>query len=562
MRHIISSVVFLVVGLVFCSMSLAQEPPGNTTWDSCLKAPTRACILDEALVHALAIEPSKKTLDGTFVRSTQLAKIAEAQAAAGNVQPALRIAQLIPSGQASRVTAWRSIAGAQARLGMASEAKETFTQARQFADALADQLSRAEVLHSLAEGEAEAGMGAEATNTFEESLKLAETVAATPEVLASSPCVNPAGAESRLDGLLKDLAEQQARAGSLSNALRAPRSIKYILSAKAEALRAIAEIQAQSGLQNEASLILKEALEAVHASQTPIEYWPSCPKARHLATKSPSVDGLCEVAKAQAKAGLNEDAAATLEEALQVIPAIEDNPVVKAAEKVGTSGLLSYLKADIAKIDALSAVAAAQNEAGFQAQSRGTLDRAMHAVADLSDVRSRISALITLGRTQYQVGRVAEATGAFDTALELAMARDDDDNPLLWSVLDAQVAAGLTADVEVILVQKLETARSIGDESRRAFFLSRIAWAQEKMGRREDAAATYREALAATDAIPNASRRGNMLLGLIKQGALVGVRTGRLIAESAPQVARIAQSIEGELRRSDALVVIANALPN
>jgi hypothetical protein len=35
-----------------------------------------------------------------------------------------------------------------------------------------------------------------------------------------------------------------------------------------------------------------------------------------------------------------------------------------------------------------------------------------------------------------------------------------------------------------------------------------------------------------------------------------------LIAESAQQVARIAQSIEGELRRSYTLVVIANALPN
>jgi hypothetical protein len=191
MRRIISGIVVAVVGLLFRSMSVAQEPPPSMSWDACLKAPTRACILDEALVHALAIEPSQKTLDGTFVRSTQLAKIAEAQAAAGNVQAALRIAQ-------SRVIAWRSIAGAQARLGMESEAKETFTQTHQLADALADQLSRAEVLYSLAQGEAEARLAAEATNAFEESLKLAETVAATPEVLASSPCMSSASAETRL----------------------------------------------------------------------------------------------------------------------------------------------------------------------------------------------------------------------------------------------------------------------------------------------------------------------------------------------------------------------------
>jgi tetratricopeptide (TPR) repeat protein len=187
---------------------------------------------------------------------------------------------LIPSDQASRVTALRSIAAAQARLGMASEAKETFTQARQFADALADQLSRAEVLHSLAEGEAEAGMAAEATNTFEESLKLAESVAATPEVLASSPCVSSASAESRLDSLLEGLAEQQARAGSLSNALGAVRSIVYEPSVRAKTLQAIAEIQAQSGQKDAAAQVLKEAL--VWFQVPPPEHWPSCPNVRHL----------------------------------------------------------------------------------------------------------------------------------------------------------------------------------------------------------------------------------------------------------------------------------------
>jgi hypothetical protein len=186
-------------------------------------------------------------------------KIAQAQAAAGNVQT-VRIAQLIPSDQASRVTTLGSIAAAQTRLGMASEAKETFTQARQFADVLADQLSRAEVLDSLARGEADAGMAAEATNTFEESLKLAETVAATPEVLSKLPCMSSASTESRLDGPLKGLAEQQARAGSLSNALRAVGSIVYEPSVRAETLQAIAEIQVQSGQKDAAGQVLKEVL--------------------------------------------------------------------------------------------------------------------------------------------------------------------------------------------------------------------------------------------------------------------------------------------------------------
>src|ERR1700719_4870410 len=90
MRRIISSVVFLVLGLVFCSMSRAQGPAPNTSWETCLKAPTRGCILDEALVHTLAVEPYEN-------RAAGLGTIAEAQAAAGNVGVALRIAQLIPS---------------------------------------------------------------------------------------------------------------------------------------------------------------------------------------------------------------------------------------------------------------------------------------------------------------------------------------------------------------------------------------------------------------------------------------------------------------------------------
>jgi tetratricopeptide (TPR) repeat protein len=543
MRRAFGCVLCTVLAFSDCPAGMAQEPAANPGWETCLQAPTRACILDEALVHALAIEPSGN-------RTAQLgtiAMIAEAQAAAGNVEAALHIAQSIPSDRTLRITPLRAIASAQARLGVAGDAKETFIQARQLADSLPTQLGRAEVLLSLAQAEAEAGLMAEATKAFAESLNLAES----PEILAGSSCILSRPAENRLDTLLQRLAEQQARAGTLSNALRAARSIKYVLSAKAEALRAIAEIQAQSGRQDEAGVILKEAVEAL--SQKPIEYLPSCPKARQVAL--PSWGMLSEVAKAQAKVGTNEDAAATFEKALQVIPAIEDDPVVKA----DTSGTLEYLKANVAKIKALSAVAVAQNEADFQAQSEATLERAMQAAADLSDARSRVTALISLGRAQYQVGRAAEAAGTFHDAWELARVRDD--TLMLLNVLDGEVETGLTTEAEAILVQDLETARSIGDESRRAFFLNRIASSQEKMRRHEGAVATYREALKAADAIPNASTRGNVLFGLI-QGALFGLRTARLIAESAPQVARIALSIEGEQRRSSALVVIASALPN
>ena len=62
----------------------------------------------------------------------------------------------------------------------------------------------------------------------------------------------------------------------------------------------IAEMQTRSGAQIEAGLILKEALEAVHASQTPPESWPSCPRVRHgAATADLYVEMLSAVAIAQ-----------------------------------------------------------------------------------------------------------------------------------------------------------------------------------------------------------------------------------------------------------------------
>src|SRR5712691_7060652 len=56
MRRAISGAAFVILALVCCRMSMAQGPVGNTSWDACLKAPTRSCILDEALMLALAVK--------------------------------------------------------------------------------------------------------------------------------------------------------------------------------------------------------------------------------------------------------------------------------------------------------------------------------------------------------------------------------------------------------------------------------------------------------------------------------------------------------------------------
>ena len=170
--------------------------------------------------------------------------------------------------------------------------------------------------------------------------------------------------------------------------------------------------------------------------------------------------------------------------------------------------------------------------------------------------------LAQLGRAQYKAGWVAEAMRTFDEALTLA--RDLDNyseraNGLL-TLLDAELELGL-ADTDRILLEAIEATRSIPEQSKRVVLLVRIASARERTGRLEGAVNTYREALEAVDATRISIGRANVLILVIR--TLPGrPLVTRLLAESAPQAIQIAVSIEPELRRAEALVVIAGALPN
>lgn len=88
-----------------------------------------------------------------------------------------------------------------------------------------------------------------------------------------------------------------------------------------------------------------------------------------------------------------------------------------------------------------------------------------------------------------------------------------------------------------------------------------VAQALEKAGRGQDAVVTFGEALDAVDAT-NIKGVGFSRLFIALRGWPGRLQDSRLIAESAPQVVRIAQSIEDKPSRSHALVVIARALPN
>jgi tetratricopeptide (TPR) repeat protein len=561
MRRAFGGVVCAVLAFIACPAGMAQEAasqapaaevpaskPAHVDWETCVTAPARACVLDEALIDALSAEPSQ----GSAIR---LGKIAEAQAAAGNLQAALQIAHSIPSGERPRIAALVAIAGAQTRRGLAGDARETLTQACRLAYALKDQLERAEALQSIGQGETEAGMVTEAEATFQGTLRQVESLDIPPSL---SRCTFPTP-EGRVEVLLRRLALGLAKAGSIADSLRTARAIRYDLAGRAEALRAVADMRAQAGRPDEAGVILKEARETVRASRTPPESWRSCPLVRRGSFSAQFiVQMMTDVARAQAKAGLTDDAAATLKEALDAIPDIRDDPLIAKDNSAG----LAFLRADVAKVNALSAVARAQHDAGFPVQSAATFELAMQAAAELGDARHRILTFTTLGRDQHLVGRIAETTRAFDAAL--AAARSLDGGPArtgeFVNVLIARLEAGLTSEADAVLAEVRDATLKTAEGFPRVSWLQRIAWVQERMGRRDEAVATYRQALQAADAGAKGARE-NQLMALI-QGWPGSRLEPRWIAESAPQVARMAHAIEDPSRRSSALLALAQALPD
>jgi hypothetical protein len=115
MTHAISR--FAVASLLMClSHGVADAQDVGTPWDTCLKAPVRACILDEALALALSI-------NGKGQRARLLRDITEAWAKGGDLYQASRVALLIPDGPPMSVLL--AIAEAQAKAGRRKDAGET-----------------------------------------------------------------------------------------------------------------------------------------------------------------------------------------------------------------------------------------------------------------------------------------------------------------------------------------------------------------------------------------------------------------------------------------------------
>jgi tetratricopeptide (TPR) repeat protein len=392
-------VLCLALSLVLAGILPSYAQGMNTrSWEDCLKAPDRACVLKEAVG---LVSP----LDKTDRRQALVAAVAETWARAGEIDTATQLATQVPDRLPARIGVLREIAAALARASHPEKAEAAFEEALQLARGSKNVLQRAQTLYSIAKAQAAVGMKAAADTTFDQTLQAAASV----RIIGEKGRVTVPAPETQLALLLQQLAMRQADAGEIGQALQIARSIASDLRARARTLLALAELQMRIGAAAEATL--DEALAAEHDSRAGMAQWPSVrDSGMTVKENSGDVGLLCDLAKALARAGLTAKAVASFDEALRAAQAI----VVHDPALGSRDGAIA---------DALVRIADAQRQAGFIAAARATLDRAALAAEATFGVR-RAQALARPAAVRTKEGDAAQ--DIFARALSVARALPDD----------------------------------------------------------------------------------------------------------------------------------------
>jgi tetratricopeptide (TPR) repeat protein len=495
----------LALSLVLAGVSppCAQGRSGGS-WEDCLKAPDRACVLDKAIGLV-------NMMDRTDRRQTLVAAVAETWAQAGEIDTATQLARQVPDQLLARIAVLREIAAAQARASHPEKAEAAFDQALQLAFGWKNDLQRAQTLYSIAEAQAAVGFKAVADTTFDQAVRAAATV----RIIGEKGRITLPAPETRLALLLQQLAIRQMEAGEIGQARQIARSIAYDLQVRARTLLALADLQMRNGSAAEATL--DEALAAEHDARSGMAQWPSVRDSGMVVKENSfgNVGLLCDIAKAQARAGLTDKAAASFDEALRAAQAIVvHDPALDSQDE--------------AIADALVRIADAQREAGFSAAAHATLDRAALA-ADATFGLARARALGRLAEVRTKAGDAAP--DIFARALLIARALPDDRKRALalQIVATAQVDAGLRDDSARTFAEAIELARLQGGQILGS--ATQIAVAQRRAGLTEEAAATFEEALTATIS-DNEKSKTTRLVSLIH--LIVDNGQGKVLVAASP----------------------------
>jgi len=556
----------LALCLFLAAPAYAQGPSARS-WQDCLKAPDRACVLDEAIG---LVNP----LDNPDRRLALVAAAAQIWAQVGEIDRALELAAQVPDRLFVRIGVLQEIAAAQARAGHPEQAEATFGQALQLADNRKNAMQRAEALHAIARAEVAAGMKAAADATFDQALQAAAAV----HIVGEKGRVTPPIPESRLAFLLQELAMQRAETGDMAHALQIARSIpsdsQTRARARARTLLALADLQTRAG--SAAEETLGDALAAEHDARSgPVE-WSSYRDIGNAVSQSPGdYLLLCGIAKAQARAGLTAKAVATFDEALRAAQ----------ATMTGFQG-----RGDAAVAGALVNVSDAQREAGLTAAARETLDRATTLAEALTDDRDRAQVLPLLAEMRIKAGDLTPDLFARSLAAARALQDDRHRAHALELAARAQANAGLRDDAARTF------AEAAGIAARDGQTLSSIALAQANAGLRDDAARTFAEAvsvIAQDEQMLSSIADAQRSTGFIAQAAttfeqslavtvsgderekvnrvvlqihrIAGDRGSELVAASPTLGVRLveaAQAVTNPMTRADVLLIIARTLPN
>jgi tetratricopeptide (TPR) repeat protein len=493
-------------------------------------APDRACVLDEAMALL-------NMQDKTDRSHTVVAAIAKAWAWAGDIDKAEQLVTQVPDRLLVRIGVLLEIAAAQAHAAHREQVQATFSEAVQLTDSWKDPLQRAQALYAIARAETAAGMTAAADATFDQALQATSDV----RIVGEKERVTLPTPENRLALLLRQLAMQRAEAGDMSRALQIARSIAYDSQTRARTLLALADQQMDAGSTAEATL--DEALAAEHDARSGMAEWPSWRYVGIAVTKSPGNVGLlCDIAKAQVRAGLTAKAVATFDEAL------------RAAEAPVTP---TQLRGDVIIAGALAHVADAQREAGLAAPMRETLDR-LSVIADaITDDRDRAQVLALFAEMRTKTG---DATSdLFARSLAIARMLPDDRqraNALQLTAL-AQARAGLRDEAARVFAEAAGIVAQDGE------LLNRVADAQRDTGFIAEAAVTFEQALTVSLSRDEPEKVNRRVVSLIQ--AIARDRGPALVAASAALRLRLleaAEAVTDQITRADMLSIIARTLPD
>jgi tetratricopeptide (TPR) repeat protein len=308
---------------------------------------------------------------------------------------------------------------------------------------------------------------------------------------------------------------------------------------------AIADLQMRAGAAPEA--VLDDALAAEHDARSETVEWPSF-RDSGLEVKAGSASGnvglLCEIAGAQARAGLAAKAAASFE---QAVLAAQSSPAV-GPHYQGVTVAMS-----------LADVARAQAQAGQNAAARATLALAVTAEEAIADQRLRAAALVRVAEVQLKMANAAP--DPFMPALSIARALPDKRSRALTlqRIATSEAAAGLGDEATPIFTEAVGLASQDGET------LSNIADGQRRAGLTQDAAATFEAALTASMAGEDRNKPFK-LTSLIHWITDNGRGRGRAMMAASPSLGirllEAAQAITEGLDRAEILAVIARSLPD